>query len=143
MPIQSISMYAGRTLQQKRRIAECVQEALVYAGYPDNDRFQKLTEYNEDSFFVDSTFPNFSSSPRTKEFLLIEIWISAGRPDTMKQDMLDRITENLQREFGMRRSDIMVVFCETARENSSLYRGLNPEDLPPVRPRVQRVDPPA
>src|ERR1700754_2241463 len=98
MPIQTISMYSGRTPRQKRRIAECVQEALVYAGYPDNDRFQKLVEYADDSFFVDPTFPNFSSSPRTREFLLIEIWISAGRPDSMKQDMLDRITENLQRE---------------------------------------------
>jgi len=140
MPIQTISMYSGRTPQQKQRIAECVQEALVYAGYPDNDRFQKLVEYTDDHFFIEPTFPNFSASSRTRDFLLIEIWVSSGRPDSMKQDILDRINENLQREFGMRGSDIMVMFCETARENSSLYRGLNPDDLPPVRPRAHRND---
>lgn len=143
MPIQTISMYRGRTPRQKQRIADCVQEALVYAGYPDNDRFQKLVEYANDDFLIDPTFPNHAASPRTKDFLLIEIWISSGRPDSMKQDILDRINENLQREFGIRRSDIMVMFCETARENSSLYRGINPEDLPPVRPRKQRSDQPA
>ena len=142
MPIQTISMYVGRTHQQKRLIAECVQEALIYAGYPNNDRFQKLVEYDDDSFFVDSTFPNFHSSPRTRAFLMIEIWVSAGRPDSMKQDILDRINENLQREFFMQQSDIMVMFCETARENSSLYRGINPEDLPPVRPRFHQIEPP-
>ena len=34
MPLQTISMYRGRSPEARRLIADCVQEAVVCAGYP-------------------------------------------------------------------------------------------------------------
>jgi hypothetical protein len=44
---------------------------------PSNDRFQKIQEYEDDDFIIDSTFPNYSTAPRTRDFVLVQIWISS------------------------------------------------------------------
>jgi hypothetical protein len=128
----------GRSPEDKRLIADCIQDALVYAGYPVNDRFQKIHEYDDEDFIVDSTFPNYSSAPRSRDFVMVQIWISTGRPDSMKQDMIEQIQHNLGTRAGLRPSDVMVVLQETARARSSLYRGVPPDQLPPIVPRVER-----
>ncbi|MEM5458746.1 MULTISPECIES: tautomerase family protein [unclassified Paraburkholderia] len=136
MPIQTISLYKGRTPAEKRLIADCIQDALSFAGYPSNDRFQKIHEYEDDDFIVDPVFPNFSATPRTRDFVLVQIWISTGRPDSMKHDMIEQIQHNLGTRVGLNAADVMVVLQETARENSSLYRGVPPELLPRIVPRA-------
>ncbi|MFM0226648.1 tautomerase family protein [Paraburkholderia dipogonis] len=136
MPIQTISLYKGRTPAKKRLIADCIQDALSFAGYPSNDRFQKIQEYEDDDFIVDPIFPNYSATPRTRDFVLIQIWISTGRPDSMKHDMIEQIQHNLRTRVGLNAADVMVVLQETARENSSLYRGVPPDLLPRIVPRA-------
>ena len=136
MPIQAISLYKGRTPAEKRLIADCIQDALSFAGYPSNDRFQQIHEYEDDDFIVDPVFPNFSATPRTRDFVMVQIWISTGRPDAMKHDMIEQIQHNLGTRVGLNAADIMVVLQETARENSSLYRGVSPELLPRIVPRA-------
>jgi phenylpyruvate tautomerase PptA (4-oxalocrotonate tautomerase family) len=136
MPISTISMHKGRTVEQKRVVADCVQDALIYAGYPDNDRFQRLIEFDDGDLIIDPVFPNLHDRPRTKSFVLIEILISQGRPDSMKQDMLHKIFENLAQRAGIAASDVMVIFHETDRTNLSIYRGVPGDELPQIRPRA-------
>jgi len=139
MPIQTLSLYKGRTPAEKRLIADCIQDALSFAGYPSNDRFQKIQEYEDDDFIIDSTFPNYSAAPRTRDFVLVQIWISTGRPDSMKRDIIEQIQRNLGTRVGLRAADVMVVLQETARENSSIYRGVPPDQLPLIAPRVSNA----
>jgi phenylpyruvate tautomerase PptA (4-oxalocrotonate tautomerase family) len=139
MPVQTISLYKGRTPAEKRLIADCIQDALSFAGYPSNDRFQKIQEYEDDDFIIDSTFPNYATAPRTRDFVLVQIWISTGRPDSMKHDMIEQIQRNLGTRVGLKAADVMVVLQETAREHSSLYRGVSSDLLPPVVPRASNA----
>ncbi|WNC91859.1 tautomerase family protein [Paraburkholderia sp. FT54] len=139
MPIQTISLYKGRTPAEKRLIADCIQDALSFAGYPGNDRFQKIHEYEDEDFIIDPVFPNYAATPRTRDFVLVQIWISTGRPDSMKHDMIEQIQRNLGTRVGLNAADVMVVLQETAREHSSLYRGVPLDQLPPVVPRAGRA----
>ncbi|MDB5989450.1 MAG: hypothetical protein JWQ10_853 [Herbaspirillum sp.] len=139
MPIQTISLYKGRTPAEKRLIADCIQDALSFAGYPSNDRFQKIQEYADEDFIIDPTFPNYAAAPRTRDFVLVQIWISTGRPDSMKQDMIEQIQRNLDTRVGLKAADVMVVLQETAREHSSLYRGVPPDQLPLITPRAGKA----
>jgi phenylpyruvate tautomerase PptA (4-oxalocrotonate tautomerase family) len=134
MPIATITMYKGRTPEQKRIIADCVQEALHYAGYPENDRFQRIFEFENEHLIVDPTYPNLKRN-RTAAYVLVEILVSKGRPAQMKEDIMDRLTEQLGTMAGLAREDVMVVIHETEPQNSSLYCGVPEHELPPIRPR--------
>jgi hypothetical protein len=69
MPISTISKHNGRTVDQKRVVADCVQDALTYAGYLHNNRFQRLIEFGDGDRIIESAFPNLQDRPKTNNYI--------------------------------------------------------------------------
>jgi phenylpyruvate tautomerase PptA (4-oxalocrotonate tautomerase family) len=122
MPVQTITLFKGRSKEQLKIIADCVQDALVYAGYPSSDRFQRIIELEQSNLMVDPTFPVFEETPRTNDYLLIEIVVGTQRPDDMKHKIIERATANLYERLKIQESDVMMMFYEVNPQTSSIHR---------------------
>lgn len=121
MPIITLTLLKGRTLAEKIQIFNAIHESIMLAGVPQNDRFQRAIELDEENFFYDKDYPDLET-PRTKKFILIEILFSVGRSVKIKQKILDRLMKLLQ-EIEISSNDVMVTFQETAWENWAFANG--------------------
>lgn len=121
MPLITITLLKGRTSDEKKQIADCIQTALVNSGVPLSDRFQRILELDPENFIFDRTYPDLSV-PRTEKFVLIEILFSVGRSVKVKRKILEDLMDGLN-NFGVNSNDIMVVFKETAWENWAFSNG--------------------
>ena len=104
-------------------IADSVHDAIVAAGFPEGDRFQKIHRLSRARFIFDAYHPNLSE-PRSERFVLIEIVISKGRTREFKKDLLMGIVQNLSQGGVVAPGDIMVLFLETDRENWAFTAGI-------------------
>ena len=123
MPLVSISLANSWSLEDQKRIADGIHEAIVGVGFPQTDRFQKIHRLSKDQFLYNDRHPNLAEA-RTEKFVLIEIVISLGRTIEFKKDLLTRIVQNLKQKPGISPHDVMVVFTETARENWAFASGI-------------------
>ena len=123
MPIVTINLSKFWSTEDQRLIADGIHEAIVGAGFPQTDRFQKILRLSQEQFICDDRHPNLTE-PRTEKFVLIEIIISFGRSVEFKNNLLTRIVQNLKDKPGISPHDVMVLFVETARENWAFASGV-------------------
>jgi phenylpyruvate tautomerase PptA (4-oxalocrotonate tautomerase family) len=123
MPLVTISLSKSWSIEDQKLIADEIHEAIVGAGFPKADRFQKIHRLSRDQFLYDKRHPNLTES-RTEKFVLVEIIISFGRSVEFKKDLLTRIIQNLKNRLGISPHDVMVLFIETARENWAFASGV-------------------
>ena len=123
MPLVTINLSELWSTEDQKLIADGIHDAIVGAGFPPTDRFQKIHRLSQDQFLCDDRHPNLTE-PRTEKFVLIEIVISFGRSVEFKRDLLTRIIKNLENKPGISPHDVMVVFIETARENWAFAGGI-------------------
>lgn len=116
MPIVTITLSEQLGLDFIRATADSIHHALVASGFPENDRFQRILALKPEYFLYDPTYPNLLT-PRTNQFVLIEILFSAPRSIEFKEEVLHQVTEQLLCAPGLSIEDIMVVFIEVGREN--------------------------
>ena len=121
MPLITVTLRPGKPKAYKHAILGAVHQALVNAGVPQTDRFQRILELDADHFRYDSEYPDLSS-PRTDDFVLIEILFSVGRSVKVKKSILATIMAELKvAQFDP--ENVMVCFKETAWENWSFAGG--------------------
>ena len=123
MPLVTISLSELWSTEDQKLIADGIHDAIVGAGFPPTDRFQKIHRLSQDQFLCDDRHPNLTE-PRTEKFVLIEIVISFGRSVEFKRDLLTRLIRNLENKPGISPHDVMVLFIETARENWAFADGI-------------------
>jgi phenylpyruvate tautomerase PptA (4-oxalocrotonate tautomerase family) len=123
MPLVTITMLESVSAPDQRAIADSIHQAIVKAGFPEADRFQRILKLGTERFIFDRTHPDLSV-PRSERFVLIEILLSAGRTVDFKKDLLAAIVENLGQRPGLAPHDVMGVFIETARENWAFASGI-------------------
>ena len=123
MPLVTITVFDTPPAAERRAIAEGIHQAIIQAGFPETDRFQRVIALNDGDFIFDRTHPNLPA-PRSDRFVLVEILLSLGRSVEFKRDLLAALVGNLQRDPGLDPRDIMVVFVETARENWAFANGV-------------------
>jgi phenylpyruvate tautomerase PptA (4-oxalocrotonate tautomerase family) len=123
MPFVTITLFDSVAAAERRAIADGVHRAIVQAGFPEADRFQRIIPLSKDDFIFDRTHPNLPV-PRSDRFVLVEILLSAGRSVEFKRDLLSAIAANVRRDPGLDPHDVMVVLIETARENWSFANGV-------------------
>jgi phenylpyruvate tautomerase PptA (4-oxalocrotonate tautomerase family) len=123
MPLVTITVLDSTPAADRRAIADGVHQAIVQAGFPPADRFQRIIALQAADFLFDRTHPNLAA-PRSDRFVLVEILLSVGRSTEFKRDLLAALVGNLQREPGIDSHDVLVVFVETARENWSFAYGV-------------------
>ncbi len=122
MPLVTLTIRKGKTPAFKSDVLKAVHQALVASGVPETDRFHRVLELDAEDFRYDPGYPDLSS-PRTDDFVLIEILLSVGRSVKVKKKILADIFEGIGRAPGLDAEQVMVVFKETAWENWSFAGG--------------------
>jgi phenylpyruvate tautomerase PptA (4-oxalocrotonate tautomerase family) len=121
MPLVTITTGKGRTAEQKQKIGDAIQAALVESGVPAADRFQRFIELDPENFIYDKQYPDLSK-PRSTQFMVIEILLSVGRSVKVKRKILGSLMTQLK-ALGSDPNDVFVVFKETAWENWAFANG--------------------
>lgn len=124
MPIVTITMKRGRSPKLKKAILDAVHAALALSGASPDDRFQRVIELSGDDFVYHPTFPDLKS-PRTDDFLLIEVLLGVGRSVKVKRAVLADMIARLA-ACGIEPDNVMVVFQDIAWENFSPAGGRIP-----------------
>lgn len=122
MPLVTLTVRKGKTPGFKSDVLKAVHSALVASGVPETDRFHRVLELDAEDFRYDPGYPDLTS-PRTEDFVLIEILLSVGRSVRVKKKILADIVEGIARAPGLDPEQVMVCFKETAWENWSFGGG--------------------
>ena len=121
MPLITLTVRKPKSAAFKAGVLDAVHAALVSAGVPETDKFQRVLELDDEDFRFDANYPDLSS-PRTENFVLIEILWSVGRSVKIKKKLLGDLMDLLSRQ-GLNPEEVMVCFKETSWENWSFGGG--------------------
>ena len=116
MPLVTVTLRPGKSNEFKTAILSAVHGALVASGVPEKDRFQRVLELWPEDFRFDRDYPDLTT-PRTEDFVLIEILLSVGRSVKVKRKILADLVVALGESPGLHADNVMVVFKETMWEN--------------------------
>ncbi len=119
MPIVTITLSEQVGSDFILAAADSIHQALVAAGFPEADRFQRILALGPEHFRYDTTYPNLGT-PRSNRFMLIEILFSAPRSIAFKEGLLLQIASHLRRSLELNPEDMMVVFAEAGCENVAI-----------------------
>jgi phenylpyruvate tautomerase PptA (4-oxalocrotonate tautomerase family) len=122
MPLVTLTVRKGKSAGFKSDVLKAVHGALVASGVPETDRFHRVLELDAEDFRYDPGYPDLTS-PRTEDFVLIEVLLSVGRSVKVKKKILADIVEGIARAPGLDPEQVMVCFKETAWENWSFGGG--------------------
>lgn len=121
MPLVQIALKKAYTPEERRRIADGVQHALVESmGTPVDDRFQLIQTLGDDLI----TDPTYMGVHRTDGFVLVQVLVFPGKSPDWKARIIRAIAERVHDHAGVRREDVMVILHDVARENWSFGAGL-------------------
>ena len=115
MPLVTLTVRKPKAAAFKATVLDAVHAALVSAGVPAADKFQRVIELDAADFRFDPAYPDLKSE-RNDDFALIEILWSVGRSVKIKRKLLDELMGTLS-AAGMDTENVMVCFKETAWEN--------------------------
>ncbi len=122
MPLVTLTVRRGKDAAFKSAVLNGVHNALVAAGVPPADRFHRVLELSAEDFRYDASYPDLSR-PRTDDFVLIEVLLSAGRSVKVKRKIAVDLIDALRQSPGLDPDDVMLVFKETTWENWSFAGG--------------------
>jgi phenylpyruvate tautomerase PptA (4-oxalocrotonate tautomerase family) len=121
MPLVRISLRQGKPAAYRRAIADGVYEAMLATiNVPQGDRFQVVTEYAADGLIYDR---GYLGVKRTDDVVFIQITLNQGRTVEMKKAFYTRIAENLAKNPGVRKEDVLINLVECVKENWSFGNG--------------------
>jgi phenylpyruvate tautomerase PptA (4-oxalocrotonate tautomerase family) len=122
MPLLTITIRRGKDAAFKSAVLNAVHNALVASGVPQADRFHRVLELSAEDFRYDASYPDLSR-PRSDDFVLIEVLLSAGRSVKVKRKIAVDLIDGLRQAPGLDPEDVMLVFKETLWENWSFGGG--------------------
>ena len=122
MPLITLTVRKPKTAAFKTAVFKAVHAALTASGVPEKDLFHRVLELEADDFRYDDTYPDLTS-PRTQDFVLVEILLSAGRSVKIKKKILADLVAATSKDPGLNPENVMVVFKETTWENWSFAGG--------------------
>jgi Tautomerase enzyme len=101
--------------------ANAIHEALNSVGVPQQDRFQRVLELDQNDFRFDPLYPD-AAAARNCDFVLAEILWSVGRSVKVKKAFLGKAMELLS-AAGLEPENVMICFKETSWGNWSFAGG--------------------
>ena len=121
MLLVHISLRKGKSPEYLRSVGDAVHEALVaQANVPRDDRFQIIRELDDDALIAN---PGYGGVNRSKDLIVIEITLNAGRTLEIKKNLYADIARRLQDAADVRPDDVMISLVEVTRENWSFGGG--------------------
>ncbi len=122
MPLVTLTVRRGKDAAFKSAVLNAVHGALVASGVPQADRFHRVLELSAEDFRYDPSYPDLAT-PRTDDFVLIEILLSTGRSVKIKRKIAVDLIDSLRQAPGLEPDNVMLVFKETLWENWSFGGG--------------------
>jgi len=122
MPLVVVTTAEAVAPDTARQVADAVHEAVVAAGFPESDRFQRLMTAPAATLLYDPRHPDLARD-RSERFVLVEITISEGRDRAFKKALAAGIAERASAAASTDPQDVMVLIRETARENWAFRSG--------------------
>jgi phenylpyruvate tautomerase PptA (4-oxalocrotonate tautomerase family) len=121
MPLVTISMYEGKTLEFKKQVHDAIHEALVQNfKIQDWDYNQKIREYTKNDWIV--------PSGKSDQYLLIEMNIFPGRTKETKKKLYAGIVARLE-AIGIPKEDVFILLFEPPMENWGIRGGLPADEV--------------
>lgn len=121
MPLVTVTLSGRKPAAFKSALLDAVHGALVAAGVPETDRFQRVLELAPADFRFDPGYPDVRTR-RSDDFVLLEVLWSAGRSVKVKRKLLEDLMGRLA-AAGHDPENVMVVFKETTWENWAFAGG--------------------
>jgi phenylpyruvate tautomerase PptA (4-oxalocrotonate tautomerase family) len=121
VPLFTVTMRSGRSVEEKDRLSRAIHAASHAAGYPEDDVFQRFLSLGPSDLRVDPYYPGLPK-PRTDQMLMIEVLVSSGTDTGRKQNLVAALVEKLG-DAGVDPNDVMVFFLETDRASGSFGGG--------------------
>ena len=122
MPLVTLTVRRGKDAAFKSAVLGAVHSALVASGVPQADRFHRVLELSAEDFRYDTSYPDLAT-PRSDDFVLIEVLLSTGRSVKVKRKIVADLIDGLRQSPGLDPDDVMLVFKETLWENWSFAGG--------------------
>jgi 4-oxalocrotonate tautomerase len=121
MPFVKLYLRKGKSREYIRSIADAVHEALVaQANVPRDDRFHVIQELDDDALIA---HPSYGGVNRSKDLIIIEITLNAGRTVEIKKNLYADIAKRLADAADVRPDDVMISLIEVTKENWSFGGG--------------------
>ena len=121
MPFVKIFLRKGKSPEYRRSVADAVHAALVaQANVPADDRFQIIHQLDDDAVIA---HPSYGGVNRSKDVMIIEITLNAGRTVEIKKNLYADIAKRLKDAADVRPDDVMVSLVEVTKENWSFGGG--------------------
>ena len=122
MPLVTLTVRRGKDAAFKSAVLDGVHAALGASGVPPTDKFHRVLELSAEDFRYDSSYPDLAT-PRTDDFVLIEVLLSVGRSVKIKRKIAADLVAALRESPGLDPDNVMLVFKETTWENWSFGGG--------------------
>jgi phenylpyruvate tautomerase PptA (4-oxalocrotonate tautomerase family) len=121
MPFIRTAVKKGTRLEQKHQIVQGIHQALVDSiGMPQDELFNMMSEYDEESFFYDRRFNGIA---RSDKLVVIEITMRRGRSDVMKKNLYASIVANLGASADVAPGDVFIFIHENDYSDWSVGDG--------------------
>jgi phenylpyruvate tautomerase PptA (4-oxalocrotonate tautomerase family) len=122
MPFVRIDLIKGKSAEYRKTLGEIVYKAMTdVINVPQNDKFQVITEHVPDALNVTDSY---LGSEFSKDIILIQITLSAGRTVEQKKAFYKRIVDDMHAQLKVRPDDVVIHLVEVAKENWSFGKGL-------------------
>jgi 4-oxalocrotonate tautomerase len=122
LPLVTLSLEAGRTREEKERLADAVYEAMRAAvGIPENDRFVAVREHAAGDLIADR---GYLGVQRSGHPVFVEITLRRGRSVVQKQALYREIAERMGATGLLRTEDLLIVLHENDTADWSFGNGV-------------------
>jgi len=122
MPLVRIDLMRGKPIQYRKTIGECIYNAMRdVIDVPKDDKFQIITEHPVEEFNIAESY---LGNHYSKDIILIQITMSAGRSIEKKQAFYKRVVDDLKTQLKVRPEDVVINLVEVAKENWSFGGGI-------------------
>jgi 4-oxalocrotonate tautomerase len=122
MPLVRIDLVAGKSIEFRKTLGEIVYRAMRETiDVPANDKFQIITEHAEGEINVAD---NYLGNTYTRDIVLIQITLNAGRTVEMKKAFFKKIADDIHAQLNLRRDDVVINLVEVVKENWSFGGGI-------------------
>lgn len=121
MPLVRVSLREGKSPSYLEAIGQSIHQAMVETiGVPADDRFQIFSEHSVEGLVYD---PGYLGIKRDDDILVIQITLNAGRTLDQKRALYRAVAENLSKDPGLRKEDVLIGLVEVGKENWSFGNG--------------------
>ena len=122
MPLVRIDLNQGKSAEFRKTLGDIVYRAMRETiNVPEHDKFQIITEHSPGDLNIAD---NYLGNTYSKDIVIIQITMNAGRTVEMKKAFFKRIADDIHAQLKLRRDDVVINLVECVKENWSFGGGI-------------------